>query len=66
MGSGAAVCSDDVNSISRASHRISRALRNHTAALHGARGNLDGEKKSLGLPLLRIRTLERHNNILGM
>ena len=66
MEPGAAVCSDDVNSISCASYRFPRPFRHNSTALHGAHSGLDRQKEDLGIPLFRIRSVERNHNILGM
>ena len=66
MGSGAAVCSNDVDSISCASHRISSPYRYHSATVHGTHRVPDRQKEGMDLSLFRIRTLERHHHILGV
>ena len=66
MGPGAAVCSNDVDSISCAPHRFSRPDRYHSAAMHGTHCIHDRQKEGMDISLFRIRTLERHHHILGV
>ena len=66
MDPGAAVCSDDVDSISRAPHRICRTFRYHTAVMHGTYCVPDWPKEGMDLSLFRIRSMECHHHVLGM